>query len=220
MIGLALEKPPVDAATSWGPPAYQLADWRRRVQDLYAQVRGNPTPSSAHLHWLATRSHLFATHPMSPLTDDKRATFSQIPAFCYDPDFRVEVGLSATERTVLEFDLGADGKMRAARVGETVGLAEKFGAELSLYWIEGYGGGLFLPFKDATSGTQTYGGGRYLIDALKGADLGLNGQGKLILDFNFAYTPSCAFNEEFVCPLSPPENSLPVPVTAGERFKR
>ena len=88
---------------------------------------------------------------------------------------------------------------------------------LELYWLEGYGGGVFLSFTDATSGDSTYGAGRYLLDTVKGADLGMDG-GRLVLDFNFAYNPSCASNPRWACPLAPPTNRLPVAVRAGERL--
>jgi uncharacterized protein (DUF1684 family) len=111
-----------------------------------------------------------------------------------------------------------------ASTGETVRF-RRFGAvrfrvaggphELSLYWLEGYGGGIFLPFADTTRGSETYGGGRYLLDTVKGADLG-EADGQLVLDFNFAYNPSCAYDPRWVCPLSPPENRLDVAVRAGE----
>ena len=77
---------------------------------------------------------------------------------------------------------------------------------LELYWLEGYGGGLFVPFADATSGRETYGAGRYLLDTVKGADLGQRG-GRLVLDFNFAYQPSCAYDPRWTCPLTPPAQS-------------
>ena len=89
--------------------------------------------------------------------------------------------------------------------------------ELSLYWLDGYGGGVFLPFADATRGGETYGGGRYLLDTVKGADLG-EADGRLVLDFNFAYNPSCSYDPRWVCPLSPPENRLDTAVRAGERY--
>ncbi len=88
---------------------------------------------------------------------------------------------------------------------------------LELYWLGGYGGGLFVPFRDATGGAESYGGGRYLLDTVKGADLGLAG-GRLIFDFNFAYNPSCCYDPGWVCPLSPPANRLVVAVRAGERL--
>jgi uncharacterized protein len=99
----------------------------------------------------------------------------------------------------------------------TRGLAGPLGGELTLYWISGYGGGVFLPFRDATSGTETFAGGRYLIDSIKGAELGER-HGHLILDFNFAYNPSCSYSERWVCPLAPPANRLPAAVKAGERL--
>jgi uncharacterized protein (DUF1684 family) len=90
---------------------------------------------------------------------------------------------------------------------------------LELYWMAGYAGGLFLPFRDATNGTETYGAGRYLLDAAKSADLGPgHAPGTLVLDFNFAFQPSCAFDPKFACPLAPPANRLDLPVRAGERI--
>ena len=88
---------------------------------------------------------------------------------------------------------------------------------VGLYWINGYGGGLFLPFRDLTNSNGTYGGGRYLYDSIKGSDLGRIGD-NIILDFNFSYNPSCAYNDQWVCPLAPRENHLQIAVTAGERM--
>jgi len=92
------------------------------------------------------------------------------------------------------------------------------GGELVVYWIAGYGGGVFLPFADATSGKETYGGGRYLLDGIKGADLGMKGD-KIVLDFNFAYNPSCAYSPRWSCPLAPPHNRLRSPVRGGEKMR-
>jgi hypothetical protein len=88
--------------------------------------------------------------------------------------------------------------------------------ELDLFWIRGYGGGLFLPFRDGTSGQTTYGAGRYLYDTIKGADLGEE-EGRLVLDFNFAYNPSCAYDPRWACPLAPPGNRVEMPIEAGEK---
>ena len=74
---------------------------------------------------------------------------------------------------------------------------------------------MFLPFRDATSGKSTYGGGRYLLDTAKGADLGGDGA-TLRLDFNFAYHPSCHYDPQWVCPLAPLSNRLTVAIEAGE----
>ena len=172
----------------------------------------------ARRHWLAVRSEMFRSHPVSPLPEDARTGFAGIPVFAYDPALRFEVITTPVEGDVERVDLGGDGVVHRRPVARTNGLRDALGAELTLFWIEGYGGGLFLPFTDATSSGETYGGGRYLIDAIKGADLGLSTDGRLILDFNFAYHPSCAWNPAWVCPLAPRENRLPAPVRAGERL--
>jgi len=111
----------------------------------------------------------------------------------------------------------ADGRFEMTRVGTA--RFELYGdrGALGLYWVEGYGGGLFLSFRDATSGAETYGAGRYLLDTVKGADLGFE-EGRLVLDFNLAYQPSCSYDPAWACPLAPPENRLPVLVRAGERL--
>ena len=88
---------------------------------------------------------------------------------------------------------------------------------LDLYWLEAYAGGLFLSFTDGTSDAETYAAGRYLLDTVKGADLGER-NGKLVLDFNFSYNPSCSYDARWVCPLSPPGNRLSGPIRAGERL--
>ncbi len=196
------------------PAPYALADWRRRVFSLYAQIRACDTPEAGWKLWLDTRSRLFRDHPMSPIAAEHRGDFDEIAAFPYDPALRFAVDLLATTGPEVTVDVGGDGQMRYRPIAKTRGLADRLGGELTAFWITGYGGGLFIPFQDASP--QTYGGGRYLADAIKGSDLGLDDAGRLILDFNFAYNPSCALNPAYVCPLSPPENRLPVAIAAGE----
>ncbi len=116
----------------------------------------------------------------------------------------------------IEMDLSADATLRMRAWARTDRLKNKFGRELTVFWITGYGGGVFLPFADPTNNTETYGGGRYILDLIKGADLGSDGTGKLSLDFYFAYNPSCCYSARYVCPLAPPMNRLSVPVRAGE----
>ena len=87
-----------------------------------------------------------------------------------------------------------------------------------MWWLDQYGGGLFLPLRDATAGDASYGGGRYLLDTAKGADLGADGEG-LVIDLNFLYHPSCRYDVRWVCPLAPPGNTIDVPVRAGERLQ-
>jgi uncharacterized protein (DUF1684 family) len=116
----------------------------------------------------------------------------------------------------ITIDLDRDGLMSLTPFARTNGLRQKFGGELTMYWIGGYGGGLFLPFRDGTTGAETYGGGRYLLDTIKGADLGCTSDGRAILDFNFAYYPSCAYSDLWICPLAPAENLLPSAIRGGE----
>ena len=102
---------------------------------------------------------------------------------------------------------------------DRVGVLETPYGELSLWWIKAYGGGLFLPVRDATCGKGTYGGGRYLTDTVKGTHgrgLQVLGGSRVRLDFNYLYNPSCAYDDQWLCPLAPPENRLTVPIEAGE----
>ena len=192
-----------------------LADWKRRVFDLYRRVRDEPDPTAAARLWRTTRDELFARHPQSPLPPDARAEFAGLPYFDHDPALRVLAAVVPAEPQAI--DIGSSGEApirftRFARAEFTLAGADH---GLDLFWLEGYGGGLYVPFADATSGRETYGAGRYLLDTVKGADLGTEGD-RLVLDFNLAYNPSCAYDPRWVCPLAPPANRLPVPVRAGE----
>ncbi len=204
-----------DEDASGGYPA--LWDWRRRVSDLYGAVRSEPDARRAWALWRATRDRLFRDHPQSPLESEARIRFTGLPVFDYDPAFRFLVEIDPVEATPLSAEAGRDGALSLLPFGRTRGLAEALGSELTLFWVAGYGGGAFLPFADATSGGETYGGGRYLLDTIKSADLGADPAGRTVLDFNFAYNPSCSYSPAWVCPLSPPANRLAVPVRAGER---
>ena len=120
------------------------------------------------------------------------------------------------EPELLEFQLSEDGLVRARRFGRVRFSIDGQSCALSLFWLLGYGGGVFLPFRDATAGQETYGGGRYLLDRIKHADLGRVGD-RAVIDFNYAYNPSCAYNPRWVCPPSPQENELRPAIRAGER---
>lgn len=194
-----------------------LADYRRRVSELYDRVRSARDPHAGWDIWRETRDALFADHPCSPWHGEEREP--PIPLFDYDPAFRFTCGVLPHHDQTVIVEAGRDGTVGMRPIARTRGLEDALGAELTLYWIEGYGGGLFLPFKDETNGVETYGGGRYLLDGSKGADLGTTAEGRLILDFNFAYNPSCAHSADWVCPLPPPENTLPRPVEAGEQIQ-
>jgi uncharacterized protein len=193
-----------------------LSDWRRRVSDLYHEVRAASDPATAWRVWRAGRDDLFARHPQSPLPDGERAGFRGVAYFDYEPSARVLATVAPVEPVTLDIATSGNGAYRFTRFGSATFELGGHGLALELYWLEGYGGGVYLPFADATSGTTSYGGGRYLLDTVKGADLGTE-DGRLVLDFNFAYNPSCAYDPRWVCPLAPPANRLPVDVRAGER---
>jgi uncharacterized protein len=193
-----------------------LLDWKRRVFALYAEVRASPDPEAAWRAWRAAKDELFRSHPQSPLPGNARAGFEGLPYFDYDRALRVLAEVEPAEEALILIAGSGEQPTPFRRFATAVFETGGDQQQLALYWLEGYGGGIFLPFADATSGTRTYGGGRYLLDTVKGADLGTD-DARLVLDFNFAYNPSCAYDPRWVCPLTPPENRLAVEVLAGER---
>ncbi len=194
-----------------------LLDWKRRVFELYATVRRSADASDAWRHWREVRAELFRTHSQSPLPPDWRELLYGVSYFDYDPRVRVLAEVRPSERETLAIGTSHSRSIEFAHFGDAFFELDGRSLSLELYWLEGYGGGLFLPFADTTSGEETYGGGRYLLDTVKGADLGMQ-DGRLVLDFNFAYNPSCAYDSSWLCPLAPPRNRLPVAVRAGERL--
>jgi uncharacterized protein (DUF1684 family) len=207
-------------ASSSAESLEHLWDWRRQIADLYGALRSGadaaPGADLAWARWRACRDRLYAEHSQTPLPPERRAVFAGLPYYAYDPRFRFEVDLVPVEAgSWTTIELAGDGLLRFRPFARTLGLAQGLGGELTLYWIGGYGGGVFLPFRDATTGRGTYGGGRYLLDTIKGADLGQRG-GRTLLDFNFAYNPSCSYSDRWVCPLAPVENTVPARIEAGE----
>lgn len=194
-----------------------LADWRRRVATLYAQIRAAGAGEDAWHAWCRARDRLYRSHPQSPIPNEQRSRFEGLAYYPYDPAFRV---LAEVEHVEPEHGI------LGGSAGQTFG-ATRFGAaafellgrevRLTLLWLDGYAGGLFCCFRDGTGGDETYAAGRYVLDTVKGADLGTE-DGRLVLDFNFAYQPSCAYDPTWACPLAPPENRVPVAIRAGERL--
>ena len=194
-----------------------LADWRREVTALYGRLRQEEDPLSGWYDFQRTRDALFRRHPQSPLNISRRQIFNGLAYFPFNPEFRIVTVIEPiSDPETYTVDLPEEGDFRFSQVGLIRFSVEREQALLTLYWIEGYGGGLFLPFRDATNGRDTYGGGRYLYDTIKGADLGV-GTETIILDFNFAYNPSCAYDDRWACPLAPAENWLPMQIAAGEK---
>jgi uncharacterized protein len=193
-----------------------LVDFRRRVGDAYR--------SGSLEAWRAARDRLFREHPQSPIAPEQRAAFRGVPWFPPDPAYRVAARLEAGDGDLLEIDTGGDdGVVRYRRAGTLRFELQGEQLGLTVLWIVGYGGGMFLPFRDATSGQETYGGGRYLFDTIKNTDAGClettPGSPELTIDFNWAYHPSCVYNPRYACPLAPPENRLTIPIRAGERLQ-
>ncbi len=203
-----------------------LADWRRRVAALYVEVRtvAASDPAAAWDRWRAEREALYRGHPQSPVPDGERDAFVG-RHWPYDDRLRWTLPVGAADAPAIDglaLALPNSGQDTLAfdRVGR-VELPHPDGtASLDVFWMRGYAGGLFLPFLDATSGNETYGAGRYLLDTAKGADLGGDPEaGTLVLDLNFAYHPSCAFDAKWACPLAPPGNRIAMRIEAGERLR-
>lgn len=167
--------------------------------------------------WVASRDSLFRS-PASPLPPPARASFGGLPYFPYDSTFAVPAALVPSVRQDTVRFPTTTGELRPlVTAGHLVFEADGVQRRLEAYQsIDGAPGAppssrLFVPFRDATSGRQTYGGGRYL-------DLELEPSGRYALDLNRAYHPYCVYDASFSCPLPPPENTLELAVTAGERL--
>ena len=192
-----------------------LLDWKRRVFSLYAAIRA-VEPQAGWELWRETRDELFRSHPQSPLPAERRASFEGLEYWPYDPQARVLAELEDLEAPVQPIESSGMEPILFRPFARASFELRGEPLSLEVAWLAAYGGGAFLSFRDATSGHDTYGGGRYLLDTVKGADLGED-NGRLLLDFNFAYNPSCAYDPGWVCPLAPPANRLAVAVKAGEQ---
>jgi uncharacterized protein (DUF1684 family) len=195
-----------------------LLDWRRRIAELYAEIRSASDARAGWARWSEERARLFREHPQSPVPAAERAGYRGPHTYDYDPACRVMATLESVEPVRIELPASDGAPMAFTRFAHA-----RFGLEarelsLELYWLEGYAGGLFVPFADTTSGNETYGAGRYALDTIKGSDLGLE-DGRLVIDFNFAYQPSCSYDPRWSCPLAPPANRLGISVRAGERLE-
>jgi uncharacterized protein len=197
--------------------ATALLDWRRQVAAMYAVIRSQSDVGAAHRYWQDERNRLLGSHPQSPIPPERRRGFSGVPVADYDPSFRFTVPVDNDVAPArIEMQSGTDGLVPFERAG----VAHLPGVgDLDVWWLASYGGGIFVPIKDAGADGATYPGGRYLIDTVKGADLG-GSDGTLVMDLNFAYNPSCAYDPDWACPLAPPGNTVRVPVTAGELMPR
>lgn len=214
---MTLETGPTDATGDDPRGSLDLWDYRRRVHEIYRSGREGGSGEETWLAWRKARDELFASHSQSAVDPADRAVFGGIPYFPYDSDWRFEVEVEPVTAERVAIGHGGHGQTSFRRFGRVRLIVDGIEVSLTLYWLEGYGGGVFLPFRDDTSGRETYSGGRYLLDTTKGADLG-HKENRLILDFNYAYHPSCVYSTRWSCPLALEENSLGVPIRAGERL--
>lgn len=198
--------------------------WRRAVAELYGRVRACKQPEQGFDLWRQGRDELFTGHPDSPLEAPARAGFTGLPYAPYDPAYRFLAKLATVvEPARLVIPTQGDEVLTMDRIGR-VQLGDL--GSLDVWWLAQYGGGLFLPMRDATAGRGTYGAGRYLLDTVKGADLGAgngdrSGSGEddtIVVDLNFAYHPSCAYSPRWVCPLAQEGNRVDVDVPVGEQY--
>lgn len=196
-----------------GPDALPLADWRERVARMYLDGTDLAT-------FRAARDHLFATHPQSPVPPAGRAGFTGLRYFPETDAGRATVAMRPADGEITIDSGGPDGVLTYARVG----ILDTPWGELTLFWLAAYGGGLFLPFRDGTAAREhgerrTYGAGRYLTDTVKGTfgrGVVIEAADRVRLDVNYAYNPSCAYDDRWACPLAPAENRLDAPIPAGE----
>jgi uncharacterized protein (DUF1684 family) len=171
-----------------------------------------PSRLSGYRH---RRDHFFGEHPHSPLTAEQRALFHGLDYFPEREDLAFVLTLDESGSDVGErIDIPTtDGKVKAFVRAGRVSIAVE-GAEATLTVLRDVErGGLFIPFRDATAGAETYELGRYLEPKNRP-------DGTLDIDFNYAYNPFCAYGQGWSCPIPPEENRLSIAVPAGERIYR
>jgi hypothetical protein len=197
--------------------ALMIADWKRRVTETYGKVRSAHGERAAWDEWRRARDWLMGSHPRTPLPPDRRSDFTGLSYFDYDQEARVLGAVREVAPSTVLFEMSKGDVQPMTRLAQVT--FELYGSShsLDLFWMESWRGGLFLPFRDNTTKQTTYGGGRYLVDSMKGEDLGVEGD-LLVLDFNYAFQPPCAYNPNFSCPLPGPGSRIDADVQAGERL--
>lgn len=155
-------------------------------------------------------------HPQSPLDDDQRDGFIGLDYYDENPAlaFIVAVDRLPDDEPLIEMETSTGDSRQFRRWGMIAFDVDGEPARLTLY-SDAADEELFLPFRDATSGNETYGAGRYLDNHRPG--LRRVGENEVEVDFNYAYNPYCAYSPYFSCPLPPRENWLNVPIRAGEK---
>ena len=198
-----------------------LLEWKRQVLAMYAAARADGPGEATLDAFRHAKDSLFATHSQSPIPAQDRPGFAGLVYYPYRPDLRVQAPLERDSTGgELVLPSSTDEPFRFQFVGRVRPVLDGQQVSLAVFWLTAYGGGVFIPFRDTTAGATTYGAGRYLLDTVKGADLGAGQNGDLVLDFNFAYNPSCSYDPRWSCPLAPLESRIEIPIEAGERVWR
>jgi len=159
----------------------------------------------------ASKDEYLRTSSNSPIPYEYQGSFGGLPYFDWNPDLVIEAPVEEADGTEVSVAT-SDGSVRVYRRAATV-TVQIAGQQQTLALYDTGHPKLFLPFRDATSGRETYGGGRYL-------DIEPNGDGSITIDFNLAYSPYCAYSDSYSCALPPAENWMQVPIEAGEKTWR
>jgi uncharacterized protein len=156
----------------------------------------------------AGKDRFFAEDPDSPLTPEQKRNFRGLRYFPENGALRLDLAIEEfPEKQTVKMQTTTGGVQAYTRFGRIRFTVE--GQEVTLTVFSSQDG-YFLPFADSLAGTDTYGAGRYL-------ELEPAGERRLLVDFNYAYNPYCAYNETWSCPITPAENRLKVPIRAGEK---
>lgn len=153
------------------------------------------------------KDEFFKTGHESPIPIQEQHSFSGLKYFPEDPNLRFLLDLERLPEESIEFTTSTGEKRQFTKIGKLKFSINGQPATLILYQADS--ASYFLPFRDATSGAETYSAGRYVEVVQK--------DGKFELDFNYAYNPYCAYSVGYSCPLPPPENWLKVSIRAGEK---
>jgi uncharacterized protein (DUF1684 family) len=162
------------------------------------------------------KDRFFRTNPQSPIPLQERSTFAGLRYFPLDPSYRFELQLQEhSEKQIVTVQATHGGERQLLRWGEFHFILGGKEQTLQAYRTDPATDRLFVPFRDETSGKETYANGRYL-DLEPG--IHRTGDGVWILDFNEAYNPWCEYSDSFICPYAPEENWLGTPIRSGEKL--
>jgi len=167
-------------------------------------------------HFRSEVDQFMGFHPQSPLDAKQQANFKGLAYFEPNEALNIVVPVERFPATepMIEMETSTGEQRPYRRWGRISFEVDGESASLTIY-SDIYGQEFFLPFRDATSGKETYGAGRYLDNHRPGlVDLG---NGRFKIDFNYSYNPYCAYQSTYSCPLPPRENWLMVPIRAGEK---